>query len=340
MIAERLAAQGLSGSPMRDPEAVAGRLLAIQAQELRGARLAIRGRTTGLTAAGVDRAISEDRSIVVSTLNRGTLHLVRREDLPWLHAITAPTLTTTSARRLAQEGVPPDAAERGIQTIVRALTDEGPLTRARIAERLRAAGVRAEGQATPHVLWAATLRRLVLRGPLVGAEQAFVLWRDWLGEPPAVDREAALPELARRYLAGHGPASDRDLARWAGINLRDARAGLSAIARELVEREDGLVDLAGRAPAPPLPPPRLLGQFEPLLLGWVSREPIVGPAEGNLVTVNGIFRPFALAGGRAVAGWGLPRGRVALDPFEPLDPAVTAELERDGAAVEAFLGAA
>ena len=51
----------------------------------------------------------------------------------------------------------------------------------------------------------------------------------------ALDRADALPEFARRYLAGHGPATDRDLARWAGIPLRDVRAGLSAIASELKE---------------------------------------------------------------------------------------------------------
>ena len=34
----------------------------------------------------------------------------------------------------------------------------------------------------------------------------------------------------RRYLAGHGPANERDLARWAGIPLRDVRRGLEAIA--------------------------------------------------------------------------------------------------------------
>src|SRR4029077_20228317 len=69
----------------------------------------------------------------------------------------------------------------------------------------------------------------------------------------------ALAELARRYLAGHGPADDRDLARWAGLPLRDARAGLGAIASDLVEREDGLVDLAKRRPAARPAQPRRRG---------------------------------------------------------------------------------
>ena len=124
MVGERLTAQLLSGEPARDPVAVAERLLAVQAQDPRGARLAIRARTAGLRAADVDRAL-DDRSLVVSWVNRGTLHLVRSEDYPWLHALTTPQLLTGCARRLAQEGVSPDAAERGVETVERSLAGKG-----------------------------------------------------------------------------------------------------------------------------------------------------------------------------------------------------------------------
>lgn len=307
----------------------------MQAQDGRGARLAVRARTSGLTAADVDRALT-DRSLVITWLNRGTLHLVRSQDYWWLHHLTTPPLGTGNARRLAQEGVPPDAAERAVTTVQRALADEGPLTRAQLRERVAATGVRTEGQALVHILVLACLRGLVVRGPVVGGEQAFVLVSDWLGAPPPVDRDVALAELARRYLAGHGPASDRDLARWAGLPLRDVRRGLAAIASELAEREDGLVDLAGRPESDGLPPPRLLGAFDPLLLGWTSRAPILGDNQ-TIVTVNGLFRPFALVRGRAVATWGLRDGRVTVAPFEPLAPDDAAALDVEAADVVRFL---
>ena len=307
----------------------------MQAQDGRGARLAVRARTTGLTAADVDRALA-DRSLVITWLNRGTLHLVRSQDYWWLHHLTTPRLVTGNARRLDQEGVPPDAAERAVTTVQRALAAEGPLTRAQLRERVAATGVRTEGQAVVHILVLACLRGLVVRGPVVGGEQAFVLVSDWLGAPPPVDRDVALTELARRYLAGHGPASDRDLARWAGLPLRDVRRGLAAIASELVELEDGLVDLAGRPESDELPPPRLLGAFDPLLLGWTSRAPILGDNQ-TIVTVNGLFRPFALVRGRAVATWGLRDGRVTVAPFEPLAPDDAAALDVEAANVVRFL---
>ena len=65
-------------------------LLAIQAQDPRGARLAIRVRSAGVSAADIDRAMSAERSLLISWLNRGTLHLVRSEDYPWLQVLTSP----------------------------------------------------------------------------------------------------------------------------------------------------------------------------------------------------------------------------------------------------------
>jgi hypothetical protein len=337
MLAERLTAQLLAGRPARDPVAVAERLLAIQGQDPRGARLAVRVRTTGLHAADVDRALTEDRSLLITWLNRGTLHLVRSEDYPWLQALTTPPQRTANARRLAQEGVPPAAADRAVAVIERSLAEEGPLAREQLGERVAAAGVRTQGQALVHLLVLASLRGVAVRGPMIRGRHAYALVRDWLGESEPVDRDRALPELARRYLAGHGPADDRDLAKWAGLPLREARAALRAIAPALDERADGLVALARRAPAAELPPPRLLGSYDPVLLGWRSREPLLG-SHAPLVTVEGVFRPFALVRGRAAAVWSLRGGQVALEPFGTLAREDAAALEAEGRDVVRYLG--
>jgi DNA glycosylase AlkZ-like len=337
MHAGRLTAQLLAGPRARHPEGVAERLLAVQGQDPRGARLAVRARSDGLSAADVDHALTEDRTLLITWLNRGTLHLVRSEDYPWLHAVTTPPLQTGSARRLRQEGVPPADAEHGIATIERSLTDEGPLNAEQLRARVAADGVRAEGQALYHLLFQASLRGLIVRGPMVSGKHAYVLVRDWLGESRPVERDRALAELARRYLAGHGPATDRDLARWAGIPLGQARKGLGAISPELTEAGDGLVDLVGRAPVAELPAPRLLGAYEPVLLGWTSREEVLGKHR-HLVTVNGLFRPFAMVKGRAVGTWSMPKGEVILEALGRISKADRAALGRDAADVERFLG--
>lgn len=337
MIGERLTAQLLAGAAARDPVAVAERLLAIQGQDPRGARLAIRARTVGLSVTDVDRALTEERSLLITWLNRGTLHLVRREDYPWLHALTSPPLFAVNARRLAQEGVTPDEAGRGVRVIERSLAQEGPLTRIQLRERLKGAGVRTEGQALVHMLMLATLRGLTVRGPMVGRQHAYVLVRDWLGESPRAPRLAALAELARRYLVGHAPASDRDLAKWAGLPLRDARAGLAAISSELVTRSDGLLNLARRPRSARTAPPRLLGAFDPVLLGWSSREPVLGDHEPRIVS-GGLFRPFAIIDGRAAAVWRIAGGTVTIEPLRELSDSEAAALDAEATAVTRFLG--
>ena len=105
---------------------------------------------------------------------------------------------------------------------------------------------------------------------------------------------------------------------------RSARTGWSTWPRERP---------GGRDP----PPPRLLGAFDPLLHGWVSREPILGPHRG-IMTVNGLFRPFALVEGRAVATWGLAGRGGELDWLAEVPGAARAALAADEADIRRFLG--
>ncbi len=345
LLAERLAAQLLTGGPAASPVDVVGRLLAVQGQDPRGARLAIRARTSGLSAADVDRALTSDRSLVTTWLNRGTLHLVRSEDYWWLHRLAArPQFQVGCRRILARHGVSDSQADKGAGVVEKALMSAGPLTRAQVAELLASAGLPTDAGVALHVLMLASLRGTAVRGPVIGTEQAYVHVRDWLGEPPPQpEQDAALGWLARRYLAGHGPAADRDLAKWAGLTVGAARRGLKHISSELRERPDGLAELAssgsdtagGRAAE--LPGPRLLGSYDPVLLGWVSREEILNGHQ-DIVTVNGLFRPFALVDGRAAGIWAWRDGGVQLEPFGELPPAVAASLAAEARDVARFLG--
>lgn len=349
VLADRFRAQLLSGPRVGSVVEVVDRLLAVQAQDPRGFRLAVRVRSTGLTAADVEQALTVDRSVVVAWLNRGTLHLVRAEDHGWLHALTTPQLLVANDRRLQQEGVCPQAAERGVAVIERSLDAEGPRTREQLRERLRSAGVPAAGQALVHLLFLAEVRGIIVRGPVLDGGQAWVAVRDWLGPPaPPVDRDTALTRLAGRYLLGHGPATERDLAKWAGLPLREVRRGFAGLGSRLLDLGAGLVGLrpaggtvdqdaeeaAGQQR--PVPPPLLLGAFDPVLMGWVSRERVLGGATG-IITTNGIFRPFALVDGRAVATWAMPAGRVVLSPFAPLAPGIRDALDAEAADVARFL---
>jgi hypothetical protein len=342
----RAAAQLLHRARVVGVAEVVARLLAVQAQDLRAARLALRARASGLAVADVDAALTDERSVVVAWLGRGTLHLVGRDDYPWLLALTAPTRLATSRRRLGQEGVAPDDAERAVKIVERALVDAGPLTRPELADRIAAKGIRTEGQATPHLIGLAALRGIVVLGPVRDdGSHAFALTRDWLGAAPPLSlegpgRDGALAELARRYLAGHGPATPADLATWSGLPLRDARAGLKAIASELARRDDDLVDLAARDRAPDAIPPRLLPAFDPYLLGWKDRSFAVASAHAKRVHPGGgMLRATATVDGLAVGTWSAAGGAVELELFARVDSAAQAALRDDAADVARFVQA-
>jgi hypothetical protein len=60
-------------------------------------------------------------------------------------------------------------------------------------------------------------------------------------------------------------------------------------------------------------------------------------SQPGIVTSNGIFRPFALVRGRAVATWSIARGTIRLAPFVPLAAAAEAALLADAGDVLRFL---
>ena len=349
----RVAAQLLhrpAGPDGASPEAAVGRLLAVQAQDLRSARLALRARCAGVTAADVNRALTVDRSLVIAWLCRGTLHLVRSEDYPWLFGLTAPDAEGAgNRRRLAQERVSMAQAETAVGVIEEALAVEGPLRRVELGRRLAGQGLPTAGQALPHLLFLAARRGVIVLGPVSDGGQAFVLTRDWLGREPRLLRGAprgrALAELARRYLAGHGPASPDDLSGWSGLPGGEVRAGLDAIGAEVVSVDTDLVDLATREPAPSRVGARLVPAFDPYLLGWRDRGFAVPARHSRRVYPGGgMLRATAIAEGLAVATWTARRDRgrlrVGIEPFGPLPARTEAELHAEAEDVARFEAAA
>jgi hypothetical protein len=291
------------------------------------AALSVRVRTRGLTRADVERALVEERSIVRLWAMRGTIHLVAAEDAAWLVDLFGPLALRASQRRLEQLGVPPEDWPRAVALIRTALAEHGPLTRAELMEQLAPAGIATDGQAAAHLPQLAALEGHVCFGPTRGGKPAFVLRDDWLGRDlPRLSRERALAELARRYARAFGPAEPEDFAVWAGLSLRDARAGWA----------EGVAVGAVAEPAPDPPVARLLPAFDTYLLGYRSRDFAV-PAEHarKVWPGGGIVRPTVVENGRAVGTWRRSGAQVELEAFPGQEIAAADEI----ADVERFLSA-
>lgn len=253
----RARAQALAGGVREDGvAAVVRRVFAVQAQDAVAAELGIRARGRGITRQAVRAAYEDERSIVRGWYLRGTLHTVPAEDARWLPALLGPGTLAATARRYGQLGLDEDLRRRSDALLRKELAAHGPLTRAELTQALAGIGVPAQGQAPFHLIRHAALRGILCHGPQRAGEATYVLLDDWLppaGEPQPAG-EAALAELARRYLAAHAPAGPEDFAVWSGLPVSRARGAWRALARAGALAEHGpLTVLAGRAARPPEP---------------------------------------------------------------------------------------
>jgi hypothetical protein len=349
-LARRRAAAQLLHRPaaVRDPSAIAGSMAGAQAQDRHAARLTFRSRSRKLTAADIDRARTEDRSLLRTWLMRMTVHLVPSDDAGWMLPLFEPVIEKWSRRRLVQLGLPAAKHEKALRVIGRALERDGPMTRSDAAAHVQEAGIELNPQTRLHVIGLATTSGLAIQGPDFGASPSLVLRRDWLGEPPRFDRDAALAELARRYLRAFGPATDRDFAKWSGLPLGELRKGLSTISGELTEKRVGdqvLLSLAKSRPRlPPAGQVRLLGAFDAYVLGYASREFAVAPEHGKGINTRGggMIEPVIVRDGEVLGLWKLARkgegAEVSLQPFAELEQKVLDQIDREIADIGRFEG--
>ena len=68
----------------KDPADVARAICGAQAQDPSAGRLAFRARSPRVRAVDVDRARTEERSLLRTWVMRGTMHLIATEDAAWL----------------------------------------------------------------------------------------------------------------------------------------------------------------------------------------------------------------------------------------------------------------
>src|SRR5215218_1811196 len=121
--AARAAGQLLHRPAGATPQKIVERLLAVQSQDINQGRRALRARGAGLTAGGVDAVLTDERAVVIAWLNRGTLHMVGRDDYPWLLPLTAAPRFSATWARLGRLGVTARQAERAVGLIERSLAE-------------------------------------------------------------------------------------------------------------------------------------------------------------------------------------------------------------------------
>ena len=311
-------------------------MLAMQGQDLPGAKWSIGLRVPGAREADVDAAFDAGE-IVRSWPMRGTLHVVQAVDLPWMLALTAERSLASAARRREVLGITVADVERARAVAVEVLPGRRALGRTPLLKAIAEGGVTTAGQRGYHILWFLAQTGTLVLGPTEGGKQTFARLDAWVPHPRRIERDEALGELAQRYFSSHGPATVHDLARWSGLPLRDVKRGLEIGAGELAAIEvDGttyhlapeLLDVADR-------PSRiaLLPGFDEYILGYRDRSAVLARQHSDAIVPggNGMFKPTIVVDSAVVGTWRrrVTAGGMRIEPatFEPMSGRTLARLK-------------
>jgi hypothetical protein len=293
----------------------------------------------GFEREALDRALAR-KSVVQATLMRGTIHVVSARDF-WPFAVgirRAGRQWWLRVHKPHAERVDLDAANAALRHFVSGTTR----SRAEIVEFLRPFD---PPRAPDGIAWRGVDVGLV-RAPPSGTwakrrAHAFALAEDWLGAA-AVGESEGLEHLARRYLAGFGPATRNDLADWAGVPVTFFQDVLERLRLRRFRSEDGreLLDL----PRAPLPDPdapapvRFLPTWDATLLVHARRTGILPEAYRPLIFNTKAPQSFGtfLVDGTVAGTWRFDGGRIVTEPFERLSRQTHAELRDESERLAAF----
>jgi Winged helix DNA-binding domain len=323
----------LERSALSVPKAIE-RIGGLQTQYAPSAYVGLWSRLGSFERPALTRALVR-RSVIQGTLLRMTIHMVSAGDYwPMVEAIRRPRRAwwLGATRRGAVEREVIAAAER-----TRTLLADGPRPRRELMQALGVDGTTWNGIG----LWVD-----LVRVPPSGtwdrrAADLYGLAEDWVG-PPTATEEQGVDLLIRRYLAGFGPASIKDLASWSALSTASLGSALDRMSLRRFRDHDGgeLIDLPrAPLPAPSTPAPvRFLPTWDATLLVHARRTQILPeqlrPRIFSTKTPHSV--PTFLVDGQVAGTWRMERGAIRLAPFERLPRETRRELGEEAERLLAF----
>ena len=343
----RLRRQFVGDRDGADPVAIARRLVGVQAQVPSAAAQAVAVRTgTGTAGDGTVDAALAAGTLIRTWAVRGTLHLLAADRAPAVLALLAAARTwdkgawqrefATAAQMAALEA----AVTEVVADVV--LTREDLVT-ALVAHSEEHGLADALGSGWGAVLKPLAWQGLLCHGPPVGSRVTFAHPRTLVpGWPGLPDPDEAAREVVPAFLAAHGPATATAFDAWLlrGATPRKrlrqwfadlvADGTLAEVAVDGEPRYARAVDVDDLAGTPPVEGLRLLGPFDPYVLGAGTADPdLVPPAQRKDVSrAAGWIAPVVLDAGRVVGTWRTDGDRLEVTPFTAPIPAEALDDER------------
>ncbi len=345
ILAARAATQRLVGEPCTDVPTAVRHLLAVQSQDFGPAGWSVAQRCSALRESDFVAGFGTGQ-VLRSHVLRPTWHLVHPGDLRWLLRLTGPRIQRVNASMYRKLGLDSALLDRCARLIHDGLA-VGPLTRQQLGGQLTHSGIAADGQRLAYVLMHAELEQVVCSGPMVGRQHTYQRFDDRVPvSSGAFDRDQALRDLAVRYFTGHGPATVRELARWASLTQAEARVGVDSAGEQLVGVEVAGGTFHMSTGTASLTPPRLPGvlllqPYDEVLMGGATGVPLNDDAGRITGGAWPRFNALVLVGGQVAGSWRrtVRKGSVDVEValFDGADAAVLRGLEEQAEQLARYL---
>lgn len=359
VLAWRMARQHLAErAPAGAELAVVSDIAGLHAQVFSCAELTLWARVKDLQPGWLERALWEERTLVKTWAMRGTLHLLRADELArYVGALARLKPRHHVGAWLRHHGLTRAQADAMLAAIPGAL-DGALLTREALAETVAERAGEAElaaklGGGFGDLLKPAAFTGDLCFAPSDGRLVRFTSPSSWLDgfTPPGPD-EAASAALLRTYLHAYGPAPREQFQRWFGMKS-PAEAGrwIAALGDEVAEVDvEGTrgwmlaADVDAAASAVPTGVVRLLPGFDHYVVAAPRDAAAVLAREhrARVYRPQGWLSPVVVLDGRIAGVWEHEaKGAavtVTVTPFGRRGAALRAGVEAEAERLAAFLG--
>lgn len=310
----RLISQGLVGSCWSSAAEVVRAFGLMQGQEV-----SVFSSAALRTSAGIDSvaAALDAGEIVRAYPMRGTVFLGPAEDMRWMTQLLAKPGVDRALRKCEAAGL----SSAHVDAIRDRVLRDGPVSNAQLNDIVAdVAGVAEPG---PGMVYRS---RYLL---LVDGSCAYLGTAQLLGPAPAApgigerfngERQEAVNEVVRRYVATRGPVTIDDVSWWSKLPLREIRTALASLGDNFErDGEDyfhaSLVDALSATPASAFRVPHLLPAFDEYILGYKDRLFAMSEdTHAHLAPRNmGVFRKSIVVDGVVRGTWKGAGGKLVVE---------------------------
>lgn len=280
---------------------------AMQAQDYAMATWAVGLRLPGTTHENIEQAIANGE-IIRTHILRPTWHFVSADSARWMMHLAAPYLKRTSLSYLRQSELDDKVLTKTNSIIERILSNGEELTREEIAIEISKNGIACNSSRMTLIMFHAEIDMVVCNGSRRGKQQTYALFDARVPLSPPIPREEAIARLTQTYFASHGPATLKDFAWWSGLTLKEIKIGLAMVKDSLNSVVVEGSEYWFQEPLPDLLPERsaafALPAFDEYGVSYKERSFMLEKVvQGRFVTINGIFSPIIVVGGKVVGIW-------------------------------------